>query len=72
MVDDRASQALISDSRAITGVVADMGALAVGQGAITEEQFVRLRSDLEAAAGRGDFHRSVTMFGVLAHKPASG
>jgi hypothetical protein len=45
-----------------------MATLAVEQGAITEEQRVELRADLEAAGARGDFHFSVTMFGVLARK----
>jgi hypothetical protein len=36
---------------------------------LTETQLDQLRADLEAGVARGDFHFSVTMFGVLATKP---
>jgi SAM-dependent methyltransferase len=67
-VADQASQALIESPAAIHGLLGTMATLAVEQGAISEEQRAQLRTDLEAAAARSDFHFSVTMFGVLARK----
>jgi ubiquinone/menaquinone biosynthesis C-methylase UbiE len=68
-VVDRGSQALIQTPDVIDTLLAMIGALAVEQGAITEAQRAALQADLEDAAVRGDFHFSVTMFGVLGRKP---
>jgi ubiquinone/menaquinone biosynthesis C-methylase UbiE len=65
---DIASQALIMDRTAIADLTAQL-TTAVTDGALTETQLDQLRADLEAGVARGDFHFSVTMFGVLATKP---
>ena len=62
------ARALIRDSATIDDVLGLMGTAAVDAGAITEAQRGTLEADLRSAAARGDFHFSVTMFGVLARK----
>jgi ubiquinone/menaquinone biosynthesis C-methylase UbiE len=61
---DIASQALIMDHTAIADLTAQL-TTAVTDGALIETQLDQLRADLEAGIARGDFHFSVTMFGVL-------
>jgi SAM-dependent methyltransferase len=39
------------------------------EGLLPDDQRDRLLADLRAGVDRGDFHFSVTMFAVLAHKP---
>ena len=68
-VDDIGSQALIQPPAAIDGMLEMTNSLATADGAITEEQRAQLTADLRAGVERGDFHFSVTMFAVLAHKP---
>ncbi|HEV2783127.1 MAG TPA: methyltransferase domain-containing protein, partial [Actinophytocola sp.] len=69
VVDDLGSQALIQDARAIDTIMTMSTDLALAEGVITEPERDNLVADLRAGASRGDFHFSVTMFGVLAHKP---
>ncbi len=63
---DAGSQALIQDDTAVGDLLAQLTTTA---GVLTETQLDQLRADLEAGVARGDFHFSVTMFGVLATKP---
>ncbi|SDH59675.1 Methyltransferase domain-containing protein [Actinokineospora alba] len=68
-VTDIGSQALIQDNTAADGsLVRMLAATGVGRGAITQEQADKFLADLAAGAQSGDFHMSVTMFAVLAHK----
>ncbi|WP_054056046.1 methyltransferase domain-containing protein [Alloactinosynnema sp. L-07] len=69
-VTDIGSQALLQESDA-TGdgsFLRVMAAMAVARGVITEDQSTALVDELAVAAEVGDFHMSVTMFAVLAHK----
>lgn len=69
-IDDLGSQALIQSPKEVAWPVIRMLAqLAVRRELITEQQRDRLYADLTGAAARGDAHMSVTMFGVLAHRP---
>lgn len=69
-VDDVGSQALVQPPSTATGpLVRLLGKLAMDRGAITEKQRDQFLADLAAGAEAGDFHMSVTMFAVLAHRP---
>lgn len=69
-VADLGSQALIQDPGKVTWpLIRMLGEKAVQRGLITEQQRDRLYADLTSAAERGAFHMSVTMFGVIAHRP---
>jgi ubiquinone/menaquinone biosynthesis C-methylase UbiE len=71
VVDDIGSQALIQDPRKVNWpLIRMLGETAVRGGLITAEQRDTLHADLTAAAAKGALHMSVTMFGVLAHRPA--
>ncbi|MFJ4656258.1 methyltransferase domain-containing protein [Nocardia sp. NPDC088792] len=71
VVDDIGSHALIQDGSIGAGaLVARVADMAVARSAITQAQRDRLIADLEAGAASGDIHLSVTIFAVLAHKPA--
>ncbi len=71
IVDEVGSHALVQDAGIGAGaLVARISAMAVARGAITEQQRDTLLDDLRAGAESGDIHLSVTMFAVLAHKPA--
>ncbi|MFF7459249.1 methyltransferase domain-containing protein [Kitasatospora sp. NPDC008115] len=69
-VDGTGADVLLHDPRSVTWpLVHLLGAGAVERGLITEAQRDGLHDDLAAAAERGAFHLSVTMFAVLAHRP---
>ncbi len=71
VVDDLGSQALIQDPRKVNWpIVRMLGETALRGGLITAEQRDALYADLTEAAAEGALHMSVTMFGVLAHRPA--
>ncbi|MGW1715330.1 methyltransferase domain-containing protein [Streptomyces sp. NPDC002156] len=71
VVDDQGSQALIQDSGTVTWpLVRMMAESTVRSGLMTEAQRDRLYADLTEAAERGALHMSVTMFAVVAHRPA--
>jgi ubiquinone/menaquinone biosynthesis C-methylase UbiE len=71
VVDDIGSQALVQDPREVAWpLVRMLGEAAQRRGLITAEQRDTLHADLAEAAARGALHMSVTMFGVLAHRPA--
>jgi ubiquinone/menaquinone biosynthesis C-methylase UbiE len=63
---DIGSQALIQDHASIAAMMAQLTSTALESQDITPAQLDELRADLEAGVARGDFHFSVTMFGVLA------
>ena len=68
-VDDVGSQALVQSPSAATGpLVRMLGRMAVDRGVIDEQGCERFLADLAAGAETGDFHMSVTMFAVLAHR----
>ncbi|WP_436492216.1 methyltransferase domain-containing protein [Actinokineospora sp. HUAS TT18] len=69
-VTDIGSQALLQEADAVGegSFLRAMAAMAVARGTITEDQSAALIDELAAAAEVGDFHMSVTMFAVLAHK----
>jgi SAM-dependent methyltransferase len=68
-VDDIGSQALVQDPSAATGpLVRMLGRMAVDRGVIDAEGCEQFLKDLAAGAESGDFHMSVTMFAVLAHR----
>ncbi|WP_217552062.1 methyltransferase domain-containing protein [Streptomyces sp. GbtcB6] len=70
VVDDRGSQALLQDHRSVAWpLIRMLGEAAVRTGAVTEEQRDTLYADLAEAAEQGAVHMSVTMFGVVAHRP---
>lgn len=69
-VRDRGSQALISDWDSVRETLVPMLVdIATTRGAITRDEGDALVAELSAGAARGDFHLSVTMFGVLAQRP---
>ncbi|MER7708068.1 methyltransferase domain-containing protein [Kitasatospora sp. NPDC097605] len=69
-VDEFGSAVLLHDPRSVTWpLVHGLGTAAVERGLITEAQRDRLYDELAAAAERGTFHLSVTMFAVAAHRP---
>ncbi|WP_328335014.1 methyltransferase domain-containing protein [Streptomyces sp. NBC_00455] len=69
-IDDLGSQALIQDHRKVSWTIIRMlGETAVQRELITEQQRDQLYADLTAAAERSALHMSVTMFGVIAHRP---
>lgn len=68
-VDDIGSQALVQSPDAATGpLVRMLGRMAVDRGVIDALDCERFLTDLAAGAETGDFHMSVTMFAVLAHR----
>lgn len=68
-VDDVGSQALVQSPDAATGpLVRMLGRMAVDRGVIDADGCEQFLADLAAGAASGDFHMSVTMFAVLAHR----
>ncbi|WP_067858150.1 class I SAM-dependent methyltransferase [Nocardia shimofusensis] len=71
VIDEVGSHALVQTRAAGPGSLVDrISAMAVARGSITEAERNQLLADLERGARTGDIHLSVTMFAVLAHKPA--
>ncbi|WNO70737.1 MULTISPECIES: methyltransferase domain-containing protein [unclassified Streptomyces] len=69
-IDDVGSQALIQDRlETVEPLIRMLGETAVRSGLITEPQRDRLYEELTAAGEHGALHLSVTMFGVIAHRP---
>ncbi|NDZ80905.1 methyltransferase domain-containing protein [Streptomyces sp. SID10853] len=69
-IDDLGSQALIQDHRKVSWpLIRMLGETAVRRELISEQQRDQLYADLTEAAERGALHMSVTMFGVIAHRP---
>ncbi|MGV9823703.1 methyltransferase domain-containing protein [Nocardia xishanensis] len=67
-IDDQGSEAVIWDPVTARPLFEQMNEQAVRQGTVTREEYDRLIAELDAGIERGDFHFSVTMFAVLAHK----
>ncbi|WP_416382241.1 methyltransferase domain-containing protein [Nocardia higoensis] len=71
VIDEIGSHALVQTRAAGPGSLVDrISAMAVARGSITAAERDQLLADLERGARTGDIHLSVTMFAVLAHKPA--
>ncbi|MDX3456533.1 methyltransferase domain-containing protein [Streptomyces sp. ME02-8801-2C] len=71
VIDDQGSQALIQDNATVPWpLVRMLGESTVRRGLMTEEQRESLYAELTEAAERGALHMSVTMFAVVAHRPA--
>ncbi|MFJ5925646.1 methyltransferase domain-containing protein [Kitasatospora sp. NPDC092948] len=69
-VDRTGADVLLQDPRAVSRpIVHGLAGTALTRGLISEEQRDRLYADLTAAADRGAFHLSVTMFAAVAHRP---
>ncbi|MFE0508496.1 methyltransferase domain-containing protein [Streptomyces sp. NPDC058964] len=70
VVDDRGSQALLQDHRSVAWpLIRMLGESAVRRGLLTEAQRDTAYAGLAEAAEQGALHMSVTMFGVVAHRP---
>ncbi|MEY9877501.1 SAM-dependent methyltransferase [Streptacidiphilus sp. MAP12-33] len=70
-VDHVGADVLLHDPRTVTWpLVRGLVAAALQQHLVTEEQRDTLYADLTTAAEQGAFHLSVTMFAVVAHRPA--
>jgi SAM-dependent methyltransferase len=70
VVDDRGCEALFQDHRSVAWpVISMLGDSAVRRGLLTEHQRDAAYSTLAEAAEQGGLHMSVTMFGVVAHRP---
>ncbi|WP_097246058.1 methyltransferase domain-containing protein [Nocardia amikacinitolerans] len=69
VIDDQGSEAVIWDPVTARPLYQQMNEQASLRGTVTAEEFERFLADLDAGIERGDFHLSVTMFAVLAHKP---
>ncbi len=67
-IDDVGSQAVIWDPETIRPLFAQMTERARAAGSITEQERTDLAAAMEAGIARGDYHLSVTMFAVLAHR----
>jgi ubiquinone/menaquinone biosynthesis C-methylase UbiE len=67
-VVQQTARALIRDSNAVDELLGIIGTTAVAAGVLTEDQWAGFEAELRSAAAVGDFHFSVTMFGVLARK----
>jgi SAM-dependent methyltransferase len=68
-LEDVGSHALVQSPSAATGPLVKMlGRMAVDRGMIDAEGCEQFLADLAAGAASGDFHMSVTMFAVLAHR----
>ncbi len=68
-IDDMGSEAVIWDPETIRPLFAQMIDGALAEGVITEQERVDLVAAMESGIARGDYHLSVTMFAVLAHRP---
>ncbi|MFQ6393923.1 methyltransferase domain-containing protein [Nocardia sp. KC 131] len=67
-IDDMGSEAVIWDPESALPLYGEMTRRAVAAGAITAAQHDQFRADLDAGIAAGDYHLSVTMFAVLAHR----
>jgi len=72
VVDELGSEAVIWESATVLPMCQAIAGAAVEQGELTAAQRDGLLADIEAGIATGDHHFSVTMFAVLAHRPASG
>ncbi|MEV6325025.1 methyltransferase domain-containing protein [Nocardia sp. NPDC051787] len=68
-IDDMGSEAVIWNPETARPLFAQMIDGALAQGVITERERLDLNTAMEAGIARGDYHFSVTMFAVLAHRP---
>ena len=69
VVDDQAATAVIWDAETATPLVGQMVATGRAAGVITADQAEELTAAVAHGVATGDYHLSVTMFAVLAHRP---
>ncbi|MEV0063584.1 methyltransferase domain-containing protein [Nocardia sp. NPDC050718] len=69
VIDDQASQAVIWDADTAIPLVGQMVATGRATGVITAAQADELTAAIAHGVATGDYHMSVTMFAVLAHRP---
>jgi SAM-dependent methyltransferase len=70
MIDDRGSESLLQDHTSVAWpLIRMLGDSAVRRGRLTGSQRDAAYAELSQAADRGALHMSVTMFGVVAHRP---
>ncbi|MBO0856355.1 MAG: methyltransferase domain-containing protein [Nocardia sp.] len=69
VVDDLGSEAVVWDPEGVAPMYAAVMARGVAAGAITEQQREQVLAEFDRGVAAGDYHFSVTMFAVLAHKP---
>jgi SAM-dependent methyltransferase len=67
-VDDIGSQAMVQSPAATDPMVKMLGRMAVDRGMIDAERCEKFLAGIASGAETGDFHMSVTMFAVLAHR----
>jgi len=68
VIDDVGSEAVLWDPEDVVAMYETFSGHAVAIGAISEEQRGALLADIDSGVASGDFHFSVTMFAVLAHR----
>lgn len=69
VIDDIGSEAVIWEPESILPMFTAVTERGVADGLITADQRDRVLADVRRAAETGDYHFSVTMFAVVAHKP---
>ncbi|WP_067888917.1 methyltransferase domain-containing protein [Nocardia vaccinii] len=69
VIDDIGSEAVIWEPESVLAMCAAITERGVADGSITAAQRDRVLADIEHGAKTGDYHFSVTMFAVVAHKP---
>jgi len=67
-IDDMGSEAVLWDVETIRPMIEWMAGRACTEGLITDEENTALVFDIAAGIAAGDYHLSVTMFGVLGHR----
>ncbi len=68
-IDDIGSEAVVWDPVTVLPMCRDIAESGFADGVVTAEQRDRLIADIEGGIAAGDYHFSVTMFAVIAHKP---
>lgn len=69
VIDDIGSEAVVWDPVTVLPMCTAIADSGVTDGVVTVEQRDRLIADVERGIAAGDYHFSVTMFAVIAHKP---
>ncbi|MFI5783224.1 methyltransferase domain-containing protein [Nocardia sp. NPDC051570] len=68
-IDDVGAGAALWDPATVVPLARTAGEQAAAEGVITTAQLATLTADLDRGIATGDYHFSVTMFAVLAHRP---
>lgn len=67
-IDDMGSEAVLWGPETIRPMIEWVAGRACAEGLISDEENAALVSDIDAGMAAGDYHLSVTMFGVLGHR----